>query len=138
MSDHIDSITHVVGLLRGSGKLLVDEEVVAVLLVSLPESFSGLITALEGCDEKDLTVEYVTGKILDEHQWRMEASSSRESNKGNPKTALKSSGTSRGVSSQQKLRLNYNSGAKDGNYRKERRVFSLPKTRAFEKGLSLP
>ncbi|EFN68697.1 Retrovirus-related Pol polyprotein from transposon TNT 1-94, partial [Camponotus floridanus] len=35
MSDHIDAIIEVVGLLRGSGKPLEDEEVVAMLLVSL-------------------------------------------------------------------------------------------------------
>lgn len=52
----------VVGLLRGSGKPLEDEEVVAVLLVSLSESYSGIVTALEGRNETDVTVQYVTGK----------------------------------------------------------------------------
>lgn len=68
MSKHIDTIMEVVGLLRGSGKPLEEEEIVAVLLISLPETFSGLVTSLEGRDEKDLTVEYVTGKMLDEFQ----------------------------------------------------------------------
>ena len=48
MSQHIDAIMEVVGLLHGSGKPLEDEEVVAVMLVSLPESYSDLVTALEG------------------------------------------------------------------------------------------
>lgn len=90
MSDHIDSIMHVVGLLRGSGKPLDDEEVVAVLLVSLPESYSGLVTALEGRDEKDLSVEYVTGKILDEHQRRAEASVSNGNSNGDSEVAMRS------------------------------------------------
>lgn len=68
----------VVGLLRGSGKPLEDEEIVAVLLVSLPESYSGLVTALEGREEADLTVEYVTGKMLDEYQRRIESTESNE------------------------------------------------------------
>ncbi|CDW59818.1 retrovirus pol polyprotein, partial [Trichuris trichiura] len=41
---------------------------------SLPETYSGLVTALEGRDEADLTVEYVTGKLLDEYQRRLENS----------------------------------------------------------------
>lgn len=92
MSEHIDAIMSVVGLLRGSGKPLEDEEIVAVLLVSLPEAYSGLVTALEGRDERDLTVEYVTGKILDEYQRRTEASGASESNGGNSEVALKSAG----------------------------------------------
>lgn len=88
MCQHIDAIMEVVSLLRGSGKPLEDEEVVAVLLVSLPESYSGLITALEGRDEADLTIEYVTGKIMDEYQRRIETC---ESDKNNSEAAMKSS-----------------------------------------------
>lgn len=87
MSKHIDSIMEVVGLLRGSGKPLEDEEIVAVLLVSLPESYSGLVTALEGRQEEDLTVEYVTGKMLDEYQRRTE---NMETDEKNPEVALQS------------------------------------------------
>lgn len=43
-----------------------------VLLVSLPESYSGLVTALKGRQEGDLTIEYVTGKMLDKYQRRTE------------------------------------------------------------------
>lgn len=57
-----------VGLLCRSEKPLEDEEVVTVLLVNLPESYSGFVTALEGRDETDLTIEYITGKILDEYE----------------------------------------------------------------------
>lgn len=87
MCKHIDLIMEVVGLLRGSGKPLEDEEIVAVLLVSLPESYAGLVTALEGRDEADLTVEYVTGKMLDEYQRRIE---NGESNENNSEVALQS------------------------------------------------
>ncbi|RLU18528.1 hypothetical protein DMN91_008885 [Ooceraea biroi] len=86
MNEHIDAIMEVVSLLRGSGKPLEDEEVVAGLLVSLPESYSGLVTALEGRDESDLTIEYVTGKIIDEYQRRIETG---DSNTNNSETALK-------------------------------------------------
>ena len=40
MNEHIDSIMEIVDLLRGSGKPLENEEVIAVLLESLPESYS--------------------------------------------------------------------------------------------------
>jgi len=85
MNNHIDAIMEVVSLLRG--RPLEDEEIVAVLLVSLPESYSGLVTALEGRDEVDLTVEYVTGKMLDKYQRRME---SGESGNNNAEVALQS------------------------------------------------
>ena len=92
MSQHIDAIMEVVGLLRGSGKPLEDEEVVAVLLVSLPESYSGLVTALEGRDETALNVEYVTGKILDEYQRRIENGTSGASAiEDDEETALRTS-----------------------------------------------
>lgn len=86
MSSHIDSIMEIVGLLRGSGKPLEDDEIVAVLL-SLPEAYSGLVTSLEGRDEVDLTVEYITGKMLDEYQRRVEAG---ESGNGDSEMALQS------------------------------------------------
>lgn len=49
-----------------------DGEIVATLLASLLNSYSGLVTALEGRDEAALTVEYVTGKMHDEYLRRVE------------------------------------------------------------------
>ncbi|KHJ39880.1 hypothetical protein D918_10079 [Trichuris suis] len=79
MQDHINSMLEVVELLKGAsteingGKL-----VVAVLLRSLPESCLGLITALEGRDESELSVDYVTSKMLDEYQRRVESCKSTD------------------------------------------------------------
>lgn len=64
--------------------------------MSLPESYSGLVTALEGRDEKDLTVEYVTGKILDEYQRRVEASATNGESSRDSEVALQSTGPSKG------------------------------------------
>ncbi|KHJ41275.1 zinc knuckle [Trichuris suis] len=75
MQNHINSVLEVVELLKGAGTEITTGELVAVLLCSLPESYSGLVTALEGRDEADLTVEYLTGKVLDEYQRRTEGSS---------------------------------------------------------------
>ncbi|XP_011697585.1 PREDICTED: uncharacterized protein LOC105455743 [Wasmannia auropunctata] len=68
MSSHVDAIMEVVGLLRRSGRLPEDEEIVTVLLVSLSDSYSRFMTVFEGRNEADLTIEYVTGEILNEYQ----------------------------------------------------------------------
>uniref|UniRef100_A0A5S6QKH8 Retrovirus-related Pol polyprotein from transposon TNT 1-94 n=1 Tax=Trichuris muris TaxID=70415 RepID=A0A5S6QKH8_TRIMR len=78
MQAHINSMLEVIELLRGAGTEIGNGELVAVLLCSLPESYSGLVTALEGRDEADLSVEYVTGKMLDEYQRRVENCEKRE------------------------------------------------------------
>uniref|UniRef100_A0A5S6PZB4 DUF4219 domain-containing protein n=1 Tax=Trichuris muris TaxID=70415 RepID=A0A5S6PZB4_TRIMR len=72
MQTHINSMLEVVELLKGAGTEISTGELVAVLLCSLPESYSGLVTALEGRDEADLSIKYVTGKMLDEYQRRTE------------------------------------------------------------------
>uniref|UniRef100_A0A5S6QRC7 DUF4219 domain-containing protein n=1 Tax=Trichuris muris TaxID=70415 RepID=A0A5S6QRC7_TRIMR len=56
MQARINSILEVVELLRGAGP----------------------VTALEGCDEADLSVEYVTSKMLDEYQRSVESYDLRE------------------------------------------------------------
>ncbi|KFD51898.1 hypothetical protein M513_07227 [Trichuris suis] len=73
MQDHIDSMLEVVELLKGAVTEISAGELVAMLLYGLPESYSGLITSLEGRDESELSVEYVTGKMLDEYQRRVES-----------------------------------------------------------------
>jgi len=105
MCDHIEAIMRMIALLCGSGKPLEGEEVVAVLLMSLPESYSGLVTALEERDEKDLTIEYVTGKILVEHQRRSESQGPDDSNSD---VALKLMCSSKGDHSK-KIQCNKNS-----------------------------
>lgn len=121
MNSHIDSIMELVGLLRGSGRPLENDEIVAVLLVSLPEAYSGLVTALEGRDEADLTVEYVTGKMIDEYQRRVEAG---ESGNGNSEMALQSAvaGSSKVSRGHQKGSNNGTKGGKTNKDDKELRV----------------
>lgn len=59
MTAHITAMLEVVNQLRGLGKELTDDDVVAALLCSLPDSYSTLVTALEGRAEDDLTVDYI-------------------------------------------------------------------------------
>ncbi|KFD46347.1 hypothetical protein M513_12763 [Trichuris suis] len=62
----------VVEQLRGAGVELSVGDQVAALLNSLPESYSGLVIALEGRDEADLTVDYLCGRTQDEYTRRIE------------------------------------------------------------------
>uniref|UniRef100_A0A5S6QBD6 Uncharacterized protein n=1 Tax=Trichuris muris TaxID=70415 RepID=A0A5S6QBD6_TRIMR len=55
MQTHINSMLEVVGLPQGAGRVI----------------STGLVTALEGREEADLSVEYVTGKMMDEYQRRV-------------------------------------------------------------------
>ncbi|KRZ71003.1 Retrovirus-related Pol polyprotein from transposon TNT 1-94 [Trichinella papuae] len=80
MQSHINGILEIVTQLRGLGKNIEDEDLVAIMLCSLPNSYSALVTALEGRDEADLTVEYVSGKLLDEYQRRTESCLDQSSN----------------------------------------------------------
>ncbi|KRY42309.1 Retrovirus-related Pol polyprotein from transposon TNT 1-94 [Trichinella spiralis] len=81
MKSHINGILEIVTQLRGLGKNIEDEDLVAIMLCSLPDSYSALVTALEGRDEADLTVEYVSGKLLDEYPRRSESCLDQSSNK---------------------------------------------------------
>jgi hypothetical protein len=67
MTAHITAMLEIVNQLRSLGKELTEEDVVAALLCSLPESYSTLVTALEGRAEDDLTVDYTRSKLSDEY-----------------------------------------------------------------------
>lgn len=67
MQEHINSMLELVEQLRGLGEKLRDNNVAALLLCSIPESYGSLITALEARPEAELTLEYVKGKLIDEY-----------------------------------------------------------------------
>ena len=72
MAKHLSEVSGLVSRLHAMGEKLGEHWVVAILLSSLPESYSPLITALEGRSEEDLKLEYVKGKLLDEWRRRSE------------------------------------------------------------------
>ncbi|KRZ49861.1 Retrovirus-related Pol polyprotein from transposon TNT 1-94 [Trichinella nativa] len=80
MQSHINGILEIVTQSRDLGKNVEDEDLVAIMLCSLPDSYSALITALKGRDEADLTIEYVSGKLFDEYQRRTESCLDQSSN----------------------------------------------------------
>lgn len=67
MTEHVNTMMDLVNQLETLGEKLADHLVVALLLCSLPDSYNTLITALESRDEKDLTLEMVKGKLINEY-----------------------------------------------------------------------
>ncbi|XP_062704546.1 uncharacterized protein LOC134286871 [Aedes albopictus] len=68
MSDHLMKALELVHRLPRMGEPLKEHLVVAIMLSSLPDSYSPLVTSFEGRPEEDLKLDYVKGKLLDE--WR--------------------------------------------------------------------
>lgn len=73
MEDHINIILDLVNDLSALGETLKDNLVVALLLVSLPESYDSLVTALESRPEEDLTLEMVKNKLISDFKRKQES-----------------------------------------------------------------
>lgn len=72
MEKHINEVLDIIQQLSSLGEDLAEKLQVALLLCSLPDSYGGLVTALEGRPETDLTLEMVKGKLIEEYQRRMQ------------------------------------------------------------------
>lgn len=70
MEIHIATMQELVDKLTALGDEIKDHLIVAILLSSLPDSYSTLITALESRPEEELTLNMVKGKLIDEHKRR--------------------------------------------------------------------
>lgn len=71
---HLFEVEELFDRLTQAGQELAESLKVAMILRSLPESYSGLVTALEGRPDEDLTLELVKSKLLDEFERRKERS----------------------------------------------------------------
>ncbi|UYV68769.1 hypothetical protein LAZ67_6000770 [Cordylochernes scorpioides] len=74
MQQHITTMMELVDKLRTIGETLKDSHITAILLCSLPKSYSNLITMLESRPDDELTLEFAKNKLLDEHTRRVESS----------------------------------------------------------------
>ena len=74
MQQHMDTMLNLVHKLAALGEEVKDSMVVAMLLASLPDSYGTLITALKARSPEDLTIDFVKGKLIDEHQRRKNSS----------------------------------------------------------------
>jgi len=70
MEIHINLMLNIVDELAALGEVLKDKLIIAMLLSSLPESYSTLVTALETRAEDELTLQLVKGKLIDESKRR--------------------------------------------------------------------
>ena len=73
MSKHINKMKELVSQLEAVGASITEDDQVATLLCSLPESYTSLITALESRAD-NLTLEFVTARLLHEEHKRKENS----------------------------------------------------------------
>jgi hypothetical protein len=86
MPEHGDMIAHInhmmdlVEKLKAIGENIPDQHIAALLLVSIPESYNNLITALEARDESVITTDLVKAKLADEYNRRLEQQADRNSN----------------------------------------------------------
>lgn len=72
MEEHVRNLMEIIDQLTALGENLAEHLQVAFLLCSLPESYSNLVTALEGRPEQDLTLELVKGKLIHEYKRKLE------------------------------------------------------------------
>ena len=73
MSEHINKMKELASQLEAVGASITEDDQVATLLYSLPESYNSLITALESRAD-DLTLEFVTARLLHEEHKRKQNS----------------------------------------------------------------
>lgn len=72
MQEHINSVLELAEKLRSIGEVIQDDNLIAILLCSLPNSYSTLITAIESKNESELSLKYVQNKLIDEYLRRVE------------------------------------------------------------------
>lgn len=72
MEGHLFRMEELFSSLANAGQELDANLKVAMVLKSMPDSYDNLTTALETREDKDLTMELIKGKLLDEAQKRME------------------------------------------------------------------
>ena len=70
MVDHINDIRTIADQLEGLGDEVAQNDLVMVLLSSLPDEYNNLITTLETLEESRLTWEYVRDRLLTKYERR--------------------------------------------------------------------
>lgn len=65
LQEHIVKFDKIIRELKSAGAKIEEEDVVCHLLLTLPESFESVVTALETIKAEDLKIEFVKGRLLD-------------------------------------------------------------------------
>jgi hypothetical protein len=79
INDHLLNFETKIRELKATGTKLEDLDVVVHLLLTLPKSYDNLVTALETMDPKNLSLEFVKNRLMDEHNKRKGVSDSYSS-----------------------------------------------------------
>ena len=74
MQDHLNRLKRLVGELAAIGAPVSNEDQVYTLLASLPDSYEHLIVALESTADDNLTLEFVSSRLLQEELRRQDGS----------------------------------------------------------------
>lgn len=72
MQQHLDCLNVMRAQLLDRGEDIKDNSMVAIMLNSLPKTYSALVTSIEGQPEETISLEYVMEKLLDEAERRGE------------------------------------------------------------------
>lgn len=70
MQHHLDCLNVMRAQLLDRGEDIKDSSMVAIILNSLPKTYSSLVTSIEGQPEQTISLEYVMEKLLDESERR--------------------------------------------------------------------
>lgn len=122
---HLIELEELFDRLACAGQALEDPLKIAMMLRSLPDSYSGLVTALESRPEADLTMPFVKQRLLDEYQRRAE----RSVEPGEKVMKMQSKG--------QKKRLCYHC-QKPGHFRKDCRLLLQQQQQQSKKSEEVP
>lgn len=90
IADHFLAFDKAVRELKSIGATLEEIDVVCHLLLTLPESYDGLVTALETLDPEKLTLDFVKSRLMDEHGKRL---MNADDNNGSTNSAAMHAGT---------------------------------------------
>lgn len=72
MQEHISALLEITIQLRSMGEEIKSNHIVAILLCSLPDTYSALINALEMRPEAEITLDFVKNRLIEEYQRRKE------------------------------------------------------------------
>lgn len=72
MRSHFQVFDDLVRQLKSAGTKIEENDLVAQLFLTLPETYDALVTALENLAEKDLTLEVVKQRLLAEESKRID------------------------------------------------------------------
>ena len=85
MEEHINTMLNLINKLKALGEILMENLVIAIFLMSSPDSYSTFIADLESRSKNELTLELVKGKLIDESRRR----TGSEADESSKETALK-------------------------------------------------